>query len=839
MAIIGNAPYVVSKHALGQNTEGLSNIKVVGNEQNGYYIAFISQDKDSNGKILTLDQVTDNIMKELKENGNVLKDYLSKDEKQQKEFLKKLIEAEIYTKYPKFNDDKSKLQGCIKLVRNDGNKTTLTYKTYDIFKSLINSNDEQVMGCYTINDSGDYVVAQKEEKILENGDTSTSFSEVSMNMNVISELNQYSLTFDYLWALLVDTGDVEFIENLIELVLKSEIEFTVFENETTESTYTVEQYTQQKRGTRSAVFEANNNDGGKSVTYTVPKEETYTEKEVKENRTQEHIKTLKQVIALTNAKLWYGDYTLKYEKREIETGINNFPEPQVTDRQEEIKQIDEREESSDIGWCAVAYERFRKSNKYEKYSAKTIYTYNEVICNDYKVGQNKYRKERIYEVKEKEIVEKTDKDSKEENFVTYLVKSKKALDELKITDDWFYEMLDKNEKTEGMIERTKYLMFKATGKDYGVKEISFFEYDPNKFSTVSGLTGGSIQEKVWWALKDVGFSDLQIAAAMGNIQHESYFNCEQVELGYNENNGGIGLCQWTNINRGPEGNNKYLKDYANSRNTSWKDEDTQVEFLVTYLTGNGKAIEYVSKSNIGRPYFGTYYNSTAWENYKETGNTDIDIDYLTRAFLANYEGPREKYANESIAERIEHAKKYYNEFKGKTRPAGGIPYPENGDGYTQVFTSSTGKKYKEYKQFMGSYHNISYASGTISDWGCSITAVAIALSGYGYMDDPGTVLYNNQLNFSVQQSIQKKGIKCSYGSISKNHIIEHLKKGRIAIIHVESPSNFTDTEHWMTIVDVASDGKKVYVSNPGNNGEKNGWINIDNINTIKDCLYLE
>lgn len=805
MAIIGNAPYVVSKHALGQNTEGLSNIKVVGNEQNGYYIAFISQDKDSNGKILTLDQVTDNIMKELKENGNVLKDYLSKDEKQQKEFLKKLIEAEIYTKYPKFNDDKSKLQGCIKLVRNDGNKTTLTYKTYDIFKSLINSNDEQVMGCYTINDSGDYVVAQKEEKILENGDTSTSFSEVSMNMNVISELNQYSLTFDYLWALLVDTGDVEFIENLIELVLKSEIEFTVFENETTESTYTVEQYTQQKRGTRSAVFEANNNDGGKSVTYTVPKEETYTEKEVKENRTQEHIKTLKQVIALTNAKLWYGDYTLKYEKREIETGINNFPEPQVTDRQEEIKQIDEREESSDIGWCAVAYERFRKSNKYEKYSAKTIYTYNEVICNDYKVGQNKYKKERIYEVKEKEMVEKTDKDSKEENFVTYLVKSKKALDELKITDDWFYEMLDKNEKTEGMIERTKYLMFKATGKDYGVKEISFFEYDPNKFSTVSGLTGGSIQEKVWWALIDLGCTKEAAAGAMGNITQESHWDCSSE----NPDSGAKGLCQWY------LGRAEKLDIYAKSKNVDWRDATTQIEYLIAELTPGGKNIaDYQLGSNP--------------EQWSKSNN----IEDATLAFRKIFERCGEEEAKDF--NRIDSANKFYNEFKDKIRPAGGIAYPENGDGYTQVFISSTGKKYKEYKQFMGSYANSNYVHyGTISSQGCSITSIAITISGYNSNITPNDLRNSNILISHYNNS----NVACTKTKGDINKIRDNLKSGRPVVIPISGYLYVGGTskyygEHYIALLDINSSGQ-VYVSDPGSM-ETNGWADLNDIIKIID-----
>lgn len=68
-----------------------------------------------------------------------------------------------------------------------------------------------------------------------------------------------------------------------------------------------------------------------------------------------------------------------------------------------------------------------------------------------------------------------------------------------------------------------------------------------------GIYGDTIQEKVWWALKDCSFSDEQVAGAMGNIHVESDGFCPtRVEYGYDENTGGIGLCQWTNAGRGSE-----------------------------------------------------------------------------------------------------------------------------------------------------------------------------------------------------------------------------------------------------------------------------------------------
>lgn len=164
---------------------------------------------------------------------------------------------------------------------------------------------------------------------------------------------------------------------------------------------------------------------------------------------------------------------------------------------------------------------------------------------------------------------------------------------------------------------------------------------------------------------------------------------------------------------------------------------------------------------------------------------------------------------------------------------------DSSQGYTGVYTNVAGKQFKEYKQDLGSWASIPYSEGTISNYGCSITAVSIALSGYGYTDDPGVVLSNNT-TFGVSTALQKKGINCSYrnGNLNKDDIIEHLKKKKIVIVHVESPSEFTRSEHWMTILDVAADGRQVYVSNPNSAGT-NGWVDINNINTLKDCLYLE
>ena len=89
------------------------------------------------------------------------------------------------------------------------------------------------------------------------------------------------------------------------------------------------------------------------------------------------------------------------------------------------------------------------------------------------------------------IEEKTDKDATEPNFVTILLKdgNQKAKHHLLGASEWLFDLLEGNEKTADMVDLTKYLFYKATGRSYGVTEFDFSIYDPANFKTVS--TGGS------------------------------------------------------------------------------------------------------------------------------------------------------------------------------------------------------------------------------------------------------------------------------------------------------------------------------------------------------------
>ena len=87
-----------------------------------------------------------------------------------------------------------------------------------------------------------------------------------------------------------------------------------------------------------------------------------------------------------------------------------------------------------------------------------------------------------------QIKEKTDKNSAEDNFVTLFLKEENYPTTTNIISgaEWLFDILERNEDTTDFVDLTKYLLYKATGKDYGVTEFNSSMFDPANFVSVGG-----------------------------------------------------------------------------------------------------------------------------------------------------------------------------------------------------------------------------------------------------------------------------------------------------------------------------------------------------------------
>ena len=223
---------------------------------------------------------------------------------------------------------------------------------------------------------------------------------------------------------------------------------------------------------------------------------------------------------------------------------------------------------------------------------------------------------------------------------------------------------------------TKYLLYKLTGYDYGVKEFDFVEkYTPDDFaSSTNGLYGGSFEERIWFALLDAGFSKIAAAGAMGNFYAESGIIANRVQGDYSQSNpeayrenytkqvdsgeisesefvnggpggGGYGLAQWTS-----SGRKQGLYSYAKSLNVSIGDEDMQINYLLGELiSGKNPYASYQLMTYNG-------YSPNDWINAQT-------VEEATIAFCWSFERPGKPHMDA----RIEAAQKYYDEFKDKER----------------------------------------------------------------------------------------------------------------------------------------------------------------------------
>jgi hypothetical protein len=152
------------------------------------------------------------------------------------------------------------------------------------------------------------------------------------------------------------------------------------------------------------------------------------------------------------------------------------------------------------------------------------------------------------------------------------------------------------------------------------------------------------QEITWNFFKDKNINDKTIASIMGNIQQESGFDPNIIEVGTGN---GFGLCQWS------FGRRTQLEAYGT-------DIQSQLEFLWSELTGENLSIT-------GADY--QWINKTGYLNHSDFMNGNGSIEDLTSAFCFCWERPSIEYAN--LSYRQSSANDYYIEFTGTTPPPTG------------------------------------------------------------------------------------------------------------------------------------------------------------------------
>lgn len=314
-----------------------------------------------------------------------------------------------------------------------------------------------------------------------------------------------------------------------------------------------------------------------------------------------------------------------------------------------------------------------------------------------------------------------------EKFLKTIDDFEKAEELLGDVESWLFEMMEECETTTTFVDIVKYLLYLYDGVDRGVTELDTSIFEPAQFIKIGGIYGNTIEEKIWFALRDAGYSEYAAAGAMGNLYAESGLKTNNLEgsfetkLGYTDesyteaiNNGtytraqfisdhtsnncgaGYGLAQWTWYTR-----KAGLYDFAKSKGVSIDDEDIQIEYLLGELSYSGGADGYATYQ-LGGSSHG--YTADSWQNA-------TSVDEATEAFCWIFENPSVPH----MAERKAAANRYYQEYQGKTRPS-----------FSVTTVKAAGYEFPMYNQY--DYPG-SFGSSTIPRSGCGAVSLAMILAG--------------------------------------------------------------------------------------------------------------
>ena len=340
---------------------------------------------------------------------------------------------------------------------------------------------------------------------VESSDTK-KYTMTTTKINYQDLVSGYTMPFEYLWAFLLVGQEKEFVLELADLVYNSEIEITVHDNLTTNTNTETDEYTKKtKVVTKDVNVDVSYHTAAGADDPASPTKAQGTQ--IKTNSKMEKPRSIEQTedykvvrteitttnsldTCVTKANTWVVNYTKKY--------THQIPNSQTTagdnadEYEEPYPSTPDHTDNIDTAGIAETYRQEIEKDLKEKLYSNILTNITSLTSEYYYSTEGK--KSTINTTQSSKYVsspatteEKTDKDSDEPNFVTIYRKKEHQQNASNINSAplWLFELLEKNDSTkDSMVDLTKYLLYKATGKDYGVTEFNFEIFDAEKFNSV-------------------------------------------------------------------------------------------------------------------------------------------------------------------------------------------------------------------------------------------------------------------------------------------------------------------------------------------------------------------
>ena len=463
---------------------------------------------DSEGAIVVSDEQVDTIINSISELGvsiDGLKlmgdvDYDNPDIQAEntealRKYIKEFFEAQAMTQTINTNPgwfeehitNGGKPYGTVYLHRTNGEDTVentdsnqLTYISYDEMVKKQESKDKNITKYYSIDEEGKLVIAGWSTTIVKkNGKVDTSETIITLkHISYKSVISQYTTPMSFFLYLTMVTQNPEFVSAVTDLVKQSDIRLTVLYSEGTyvnseKYTYVENTKTRRKKENLNEIEDINIIEDLNEINEIANSNQDEFEEVITSITKEEIIETTTKVmsptIQVTYAKTWFSEQTITYNKKEEKTEIG----PSITIPEPESEEEPEIKGEGSVTW--------KTSQKIEYSSTSNTTTYEEGTRGD--------------------VIDKTgEKGDGEESFIGLLDTEFKIPNSTRYVAaggnlvsgaEMFFYFLQKNSETQNLEMVMRYILYKYTGRDYGVTELNFNIFNAKKFITI-GSSGSKL-----------------------------------------------------------------------------------------------------------------------------------------------------------------------------------------------------------------------------------------------------------------------------------------------------------------------------------------------------------
>lgn len=709
------------------------------------------------------------------------------------EYLYHYMSASLATEFPYIPGSDKEAQGAVKIKRKRGENQVakdLTYIGHKKFQDMLKSTDisekEKAMDYFSLDESWNLCVAKYYSE-SENG-VQTLYDVVEVKIPYRDMVSQYSVPFVFMMNLQLATHNANYVDAVADLIVQgSEIEFTIFDSITTDETVYTYKATKHTRTLKDDEDDEDDDDDDDDT----PEYEESTSQVEEEKRTKTEIDTIKANV--TKAKTWILEQETEYvlqltkeypygESGTTTTSSESAPEGEGT-------WYDPIEET----W----YEEIIKAEWVKSGDTKTNFNPSEFL-GLWKNDTGKYVKGAQYNPNGKVVSYYLAGGELEDKPVMNILSA----------EEQFYSYFEENVSTQTHAELMKYVVNYYKGKIIDISSLKSI-FEPEEFVEGSYEGDFDVHDETIFitdleTLKKAftgGYSGhqrlVEYAQAFLDMQDKYKVNALfAASVSITETSGGRtghavdGKNNWFNIRQG----------------NGWKQYSTPKESIMGFGWQIAEGGYYYKKGNYTVGTIGAIY----------CPNTP---EYPTQA---------DKWIENTKAQ----ISRFYQAAGIDPTPymngggAGGVS-GAGGDGYRQKYTTGSGKEYVEYLQYSGPWKYNPYMGGNMKNSGCSVTSVAVILSGFKIDRNPEDVRRIGPGGISITGVLNSFGLKTQViNKPSTTQVLNHLSSGNPVIINAGNGYWSRSTGHYFPVLE--AQGNQVYVANVGSSS-KTGWYDINKV----------